>query len=71
MKKRYFIVYYVGINVKGGYNVGDTQFSTEGEFLNRELTIKQIKEVNPHLSDIVITGIMELNKKDYKNWSKK
>lgn len=69
MKNRYFIVYYVATSMDiNGYTIGDTSFQTKGMFLNRKETIKQIHDINPHFKNIVITGITELNKKDYKKW---
>lgn len=66
---RFFIVSYVAGNTIGGHNIGDTTFETDGEFINRKKTVEQIKSLNEKFSDkIVITSILEVNKKDYDEW---
>lgn len=66
---RFFIVYYLAKNIDGGHNIGDTTFSTDGEFLNRIKTVEQIKSLNESFDDkIVITGITEISKDDYTKW---
>lgn len=71
--KRYFIVSYSFLNGNGFTEVTDST----GSFLNKEFFSKEmeksIKKLNPEteVGNIVITNILEINKRDYKDYIKK
>ena len=68
VSKRYFIVVYVASVVRGTIT-GNLDVITNGEYLNRELTTKNIKDsIEQDCSDIVVTNIIELNEIDYYCW---
>lgn len=68
VSKRYFIVMYVASVVRGTIT-GNLDVTTNGEYLNRELTTKNIKDsIEQDCSDIVVTNIIELNERDYYCW---
>ena len=69
VSQRYFIVSYIS-NVVRGSMTGNLDVVTNGEYLNRVLTIENIREsIKQDCSDIVITNIIELSKIDYESWS--
>ena len=66
--KRYFVVMYVANTVRGNIT-GNLDVTTNGEYLNRELTTENIKgSIKQDCSDIVITNIIELNEVDFDSW---
>ena len=66
---RYFIVFYIG-NVPNGRITGYIDFTTyEGSYLNKAMTLIQISKYNSEIKDIVLTNIIELNEKDFHEWT--
>ena len=62
-KNRYFLVFYTDIKDRvQGY--GQCVFTTNGCYLNRDLTISDIKTTNGGC-ETVLTNIIELSKADY------
>ena len=69
---RYFIVSYIGTSLDSNRLLTGqiNMTSGNGNFLNRELTIKVIEEKSNSV-DIVITYLMEVNPTDWKIWTQK
>ena len=67
-KKRYFIVAYNHANGKI-HGSGQTNFVTDGHYLNRLETTEQIKSTLKG-DDLVVAiqNIIELSEEDYKDW---
>lgn len=65
---RYFIVAYIGTHPMGKLT-GLVDITTNGQYLNRALTIENIKEQNSELSSVVITNVIEMTKEDFDSWS--
>ena len=69
LANRYFIVFYIG-NVPNGRITGYIDFTTyEGSYLNKAMTLIQISKYNSEIKDIVFTNIIELNEKDFHEWT--
>ena len=69
LANRYFIVFYIG-NVPNGRITGYIDFTTyEGSYLNKAMTLIQISKYNSEIKDIVLTNIIELNEKDFHEWT--
>jgi hypothetical protein len=68
-KKRHFIVCYSANHVDGGYVNGYIDYTTDGSYLNKELTITQLGQKNPNCKNHIIKNIIELSHEDYSNWS--
>lgn len=67
-KKRHFIVSY---NHGNGsvYGSGQTNFTTDGCYLNQKKTIEQIKSTLRYEDAVVaIQNIIELSESDYNDW---
>lgn len=67
LANRYFLVFYIG-NVPNGKVTGYIDFTTDGCYLSKSKTIKQIEEVSKNLTEIVITNIIEVSESDSKDW---
>jgi hypothetical protein len=62
---RYFIVFY-NASLDRGYCIGQSAVKCDnGLYLNRNLITIDLLETHTHFKHLVITGIIELNKKDY------
>ena len=69
LANRYFIVFYIG-NVPNGRITGYINFTTyEGSYLNKAMTLIQISKYNSEIKDIALTNIIELNEKDFHEWT--
>lgn len=69
LANRYFIVFYIG-NVPNGRITGYIDFTTyEGSYLNKAMTLIQISKYNSEIKDIALTNIIELNEKDFHEWT--
>lgn len=68
--KRNFLVVYVA-SVPNGYMNGNTQFTTDGSYLNQALAKKQIKGGCSDLIEgtLVFTNIIELSEQDMLDWN--
>jgi len=66
VSERYFVVAYVASNTKG-HVTGCIDITTDGQYLNRALTIENIKE-KLDLTDIVPINMIEMNKIDFDSW---
>ncbi len=67
--RRHFIVFYKAIRIKDGAMInGYMEFDSE-TFLNKKITLEQIKEKLPDGKDIVFTNIIELSGKDFEDWA--
>ena len=69
MMERYFIVSYVGTDIKNGSRaIGQINMTAKnGFFLNRKMTIKVIEEKSGCF-DIVITNLIEVTSEDWASW---
>lgn len=66
-KERYFIVFYFFLDKeKNGHGFCGI-VTNDGGYLNRDETLKEIKEQN---EQAVLTNIIELNQQDYESWNK-
>lgn len=65
-KKRYFIVNYTA----DGGSLGQMTIISINCFLGHKRSIEIIKDAFPNVRDktVILTGIIELNKKDYQDW---
>ena len=67
VSKRYFAVNYVA-NSHDGQITGLIDITTNGNYLNREMTLVNITEKIDGLSNIVITSTNEMSEEDFKTW---
>lgn len=67
-KTRYFIVMYIASVPKGQLH-GELDIRTKNYYLNKALTVENIKEGSPDISAVVITNIVEINKKEWEEWT--
>lgn len=68
MKKRYFIVMFIGSH-PNGQATGHMDFTcSDGCFIRRKEATKQISATNESIRDVVITNIIELTEADYQSW---
>lgn len=69
--RRYFLIFYKYESSKG-VGVGECDIYTNGSYPSRKSLIEELtfvdknKTVKAH--NIIITNIVELSEKDYKNW---
>jgi uncharacterized ferredoxin-like protein len=71
IKTRYFIVFFTAAKKnENGHVVGEVPLSIIGKkpFLNRKQVCDYIKEQNKEISNIIITGFIEVKKHEYKKW---
>jgi hypothetical protein len=66
-RKRYFIVFYEGVNSKKSV-IGCCTASGNGFISYKEIT-KQIKSVYADLEELTITGLVRITKKEHKIWN--
>lgn len=67
--ERHFIVFYFG-SLNYGTVRGYMEFTTfDGHYLKKQMTLNKLKKANENLKDIIITNIIELNNKDFKDWN--
>lgn len=67
--KRYFIVFFIA-NSSHGHATGNTGFiTTNGGYINRFETVKQIGAQNRSLTGIALTNIIELTQEEYNTWN--
>lgn len=70
MKKRYFIVCYVGDSNKGEV-IGEKEVIALNGYINRDEFVDICNNNSEtHIFNIVITNIIELSKNDYKDFTK-
>ena len=67
---RYFSVIYMGQHSLGRL-IGSLDITTNGQYINRILTMENIKTANSELNDIVITNVIEMTKDDFDSWTDK
>ena len=67
VSKRYFAVNYVA-NSGDGQITGLIDITTNGNYLNREMTLVNITEKIEGLTNIVITSTNEMSEEDFKTW---
>lgn len=67
-RNRYFIVFYQAINKDDSMTYGNRAYTTNGYYLVWKRIVKDIKEEDKIVKDAWITNIIELNKRDYKDW---
>lgn len=70
---RYFIIFYDARNSKS-FSVGNCGVhNTDGSYINNAKAVKDIAELNPQFepTDIVLTNVQELDKKDFEQFIKR
>ena len=63
---RYFIVTWQSERASGSATVT----TSRNKYINRDLFIEELKDTHDNISNISITNIIELSKKDFNNWNK-
>ena len=70
MNKRYFIIIFTGINKLKTSSTGQgTIITKHGEYINATETENNLKEQFDY-DDVCIVNIIELNEKDFENFTK-
>ena len=68
MKKRFFIIMWVGFNKDDTTTLGTTNIISEFGYVNKLRVENIILFNNQNLKNVLMTEIKELNEEDYYNW---